>query len=222
MRCKHGYVEGPAYGEGSADLRRLGTAMVAAQALATAMLCQPARRLRLEAKASLDLPSEVAAALEGWATEPRLRIRRAFAIPVFSLSCITARGGLDPYTSTEAEIMDRGRLEQALAESPFWAAQLSRAQSTDGASEEFYDAHFPDDIPDEWSTADRHKSHGFGLNACSQERFVKRWFGDLPCAAVWKGQDVRGGAGFSFAQNPVEFPPFTPVRKVICIPLPCQ
>jgi hypothetical protein len=33
----------------------------------------------------------------------------------------------------------------------------------DDALEEFYERYFPDDIPDEWSTADQQKSHGRGF-----------------------------------------------------------
>jgi hypothetical protein len=57
----------------------------------------------------------------------------------------------------------------------------------------FYDEHFPDDTPDEWSVAEREKSHGFGAlqpgAEPSAERFLRAWFGRLPSAVIWNGFD---------------------------------
>jgi hypothetical protein len=55
----------------------------------------------------------------------------------------------------------------------------------------FYDEHFPDDTPDEWSTADRELSHGRGASQPGTipeaERFLRSWFGKLPSAVIWNG-----------------------------------
>jgi hypothetical protein len=143
------------------------------------------------------------------------RKRRVFAPPIDCLSHLTARGSLDPYTSTESELMDARALEAACGFS----------YSGDTEKEALYEARFPADIPDEWSAADRAKSHGRGVNACDTRRFLQRWFGSMPCAAIWKGVDRTEptGKGLEFhgaskggAATPL--PSFEPVRRVIDIP----
>jgi hypothetical protein len=58
----------------------------------------------------------------------------------------------------------------------------------------FYDEHFPDDTPDEWSTAEREKSHGRGAlqpgAEAKAESFLRSWFGRIPSAVVWNGLDT--------------------------------
>ena len=48
-----------------------------------------------------------------------------------------------------------------MAVSTFWSG-LDDEFSDDMLRDEFYNKYFPTDIPDEWSTADRAKSHGSG------------------------------------------------------------
>jgi hypothetical protein len=38
--------------------------------------------------------------------------------------------------------------------------------------EDFYDLHFPDDIPDEWSLQDQQKSHGKGVAETAQPQQI--------------------------------------------------
>ena len=55
----------------------------------------------------------------------------------------------------------------------------------DKARESFYDTYFPDDIPDEWSLAERAKSHGRGASA-DLAKTIQSWYGHLPCTLIWK------------------------------------
>jgi hypothetical protein len=147
-----------------------------------------------------------------------LRRRRVYAIPEGCLSMITARGALDSYTSTDSELTDTRKLEAALAVSPLWADAVAAARASDAGREEFYDSYFCD-IPDEWSAADRAKSHGFGLNACDQARFVKRWFGSMPCSAIWNGIGIAETKGRGFAFKPQVHPlHLAPVKRIV---VPC-
>ena len=54
---------------------------------------------------------------------------------------------------------------------PFWEEALSKYAIIDAATihwnseEEFYHRYFPDDLPDEWTKAEKERSHGDGLLA---------------------------------------------------------
>jgi len=194
------------------DLSRLPCEPRLQAALATAIVCQRSLKLGIH---PIQIPVEVHNAMVSWGPLCA-RKRRVFAPPIDCLSHLTARGALDPYTSTEDELMDPPALEAACGFS----------YRTDAEKEALYEARFPDDIPDEWSAADRAKSHGRGVNACDMRRFLQRWFGSMPCAAIWKGVDrveLEGPSnGFEFYGAPkagmTPLPSFQPVRRVIDIP----
>jgi len=178
-------------------------------AVQTAIVCQATLDFK---EPSLEIPTEVAEAMEAWNAEMNLRLRRVYSIPDACLSLLTARGKLDCYTSTGSELTDTRKLEAALARSSLWAEGVAAARASDSAREEFYDSYFCD-IPDEWSAADRAKSHGPGINPCDQTRFVKRWFGTMPCT-IWNGLDGIDGTGFSFkaSPHPLILPP---VKRIV-------
>ena len=158
--------------------------LLEAKALAVAIVCQSKLLIK---EPCFQVPVEVASAMETWAQETNLRKRRAYAIPVECLSCLTARGGLDCYTSTDAEIRDLRRLERTLLKSPLWTEAILLSKESDTEREDFYDSYLGEcDIPDEWSLADRAKSHGPGVNPSDLKRFLQRWFGSMP-SIIWKG-----------------------------------
>lgn len=152
---------------------------------------------RAEFKASSDvrlqpLVVEVAQGLQEWRKLAGRR-RRVFSIPPECLYYFTERGrALSVYDTTEKEIM--GRLEKpgALWGSGYWdevAGDWGAIRSDDAAREAFYDEHFPDDRPDEWSKVDRAKSHGAGPlqrgAAAIPERAFHTLLGRLPSAVIW-------------------------------------
>ena len=187
-------------------------------AVQTAIICQ--RRLNLVEPVFV-LEPDIAAAIEEWDGETNLRLRRAHTIPIGCLSMLTRRGKLDPYTSTESELTDTRRLEKALAASPLWAEAVEAARASDEGREEFYDSYFCD-IPDEWSAADRAKSHGRGLNACDIRAFIHRWFHGMPCAAIWNGIANADLSGNGFVLEVKTYPLILPPVKRVFDNVLCQ
>lgn len=134
---------------------------------------------------------EVAAGLNDWESL-RPRKRRQYPVPPESLYYFTERGrSVSVYDSTEKEIM--GRLEKtgALWGSVYWdaVADWQAVKTDDAAREAFYDEHFPDDRPDEWSKADRAKSHGGGPlqrgAVATLEVAMERLLGRIGSAVIW-------------------------------------
>jgi hypothetical protein len=114
------------------------------------------------------LLEEIEKALHEWDSEPSMRKRRIFKIRPEAIVYICNRS----YTGESSETDIQMNLEQTLFESPYWRSILEAYGSIDDtcmkwnteyAKEQFYDTYFPDDIPDEWSSADREKSHGISL-----------------------------------------------------------
>lgn len=147
------------------------------QAAAVLLLCTPTP----EREALLSPPRPPTAFHERdwaeWTANVGRRKARVHAIPVDALHRETTRGSMEfKYTN----IGDVREPVAALAEGcAFWRAALAAAgieeDSETGALafpdddtlEAFYDKHFPDDIPDEWSAADQLKSHGRGAAAAA-------------------------------------------------------
>jgi hypothetical protein len=168
-------------------------------AIQLAALCLPVAELkrRWTAAPPREIPTEVTAALQIWVDATGRRSRRAYAIPPDSLYWLTARGNTSVYTSTEREL--RGSLERPgkLWGSAYWDeiaeeyGGWAAIRDDDEQREAFYASHFPDDISDEWSVADRKFSHGTGTlqpgTEASPIRFLRTWFGDIPSAVVWNG-----------------------------------
>jgi len=164
-------------------------------ALIIAALCLP--RGELERRLPQPVPGmldEVVDAVTEW-DSLKGRARRVYTVPQESLYLITARGNTTVYESTDAGL--RGSLERPgkLWGSVFWdsvAEDLGgwlAVRSDDPTREAFYDDYFPDDIPDEWSLADRAKSHGHGSlqpgTTASASRFLRSWFGAYSSAVIW-------------------------------------
>ena len=141
-------------------------------------------------KSRKELPSELTAiqknALERWASCVGRKKRRIYTIPTACLYGVTERGRHSWYVpplKTEGSILclsDRGShtnirelndIESGMIGCPFWEEAIAeygtiekRIQwNSDDDLEEFYDRYFPDDIPDEWTKAEKAVSHGGGL-----------------------------------------------------------
>jgi hypothetical protein len=171
------------------EATRRWAAPAAARAFAVAVACMTPAAFRAAASVQpiLEIPPEVAKKVEDW-KGLRGRARRALVVPGECLYGLTGRGWLSPYESSEAELMDMGQLREALGDVP--------AASDADAYEAYFDRRFPEDIPDEWSAADRQKSHGRGVNnqggVCTRERLLDRWFGvGYPCSVLWGGVKER-------------------------------
>ena len=140
------------------------------------------------------------------AVEVELPPPRALTIPAESLLWNTSRG-----ETSEKEIM--GRLEKpgALWGSVYWdevAAAVGgweAVRSNDEVREAFYDEHFPKDIPDEWSSTERAKSHGRGTGNTTPLRAFRAWFGRLPATVVW-GHELKIGTDWGSMWADIKVP----------------
>jgi hypothetical protein len=202
LRWRHGEA-------GAAILSSLegGGQQKAGMALAAAALSPEDFATAATERAVPALPGDLQRKLEEWSeVTGRPRARRAFPVPWDCLWHITERGRVQTvYDSNEKELL--GSLEKpgALWGSEFWddaaeemggweAIHQGTNNSDPAARESFYAAHFPEDIPDEWSAADRAKSHGRGAlqkgQVTTAAAWLKRWFGGLESALIWKGVEA--------------------------------
>jgi hypothetical protein len=138
---------------------------------------------------------DVEKALAEWAVEVSLRRRRVYSIPYDCLFGMTwrGRGG-----HTGAELLELG--ETQFKASPWWKKCMpSEGLEDDSTKESFWDTCFPwttCDHPDEWSKADRAKSHGEGVTGTSSPLW--RWWRSWVCSEhlyVW-GKDLEAIQAF--------------------------
>jgi hypothetical protein len=172
--------------------------LVTYPALTVAALCLPqgelAKRL---AEPVLGTLQEVERARAEWAPLLDRRTRRRYPIPSECLYWATHRGSTSTYTTSEKVLC--GSLERPgkLWGSIYWDSVVDAVGGWEAIRNDpevrmaFYDEHFPDDIPDEWSMAEREKSHGRGASQPgaqpNAEKFLHSWFGKLPSAVIWNG-----------------------------------
>jgi hypothetical protein len=169
-------------------------------AVALAAVCLGVKELAAAGQAWTARPigAEVAAAVDQWRGLLGRRTRRAFAVHPDSIAWLTERGrNLSVYDTNEKELW---RLERptGLWGSQFWdeAAEefggWGAVRDGNGDSREaFYTHYFPDDIPDEWSRAERAKSHGSGVLQRGAQpdpvRWLRNWFGAYLSAGIQEG-----------------------------------
>lgn len=115
--------------------------------------------------APLQLPDKLPAILSDIFSEKSLRARRFYAVKYLYGS--SRRGWMSTTASTMPDLIEAHRIYHT---SYYWSLKApppEEAYSDDpdeiNAWEKFQDAVFVDDIPDEWSAADREKSHGSGV-----------------------------------------------------------
>jgi hypothetical protein len=102
-----------------------------------------------------------------------IRKGRVYTIPYGCLYGMTMRGNGDD-TSDEINAF-------TMTESPYWRRIVEfytkdGAWISDDAKEMFFDKYFPEDIPDEWSLAEKRLSHGPGVtNGGTLARWWSAW-----------------------------------------------
>jgi hypothetical protein len=77
---------------------------------------------------------------------------RALSLPVMSLYGVCRRGRITSKETTGGELW---HVMEEMKGCPYWDDVLE--------GEGIQDTHFPNDLPDEWSSAEKEKSHGMGL-----------------------------------------------------------
>ncbi len=120
------------------------------------------------------------------------RGRRVYTPPRDCLPWLTSRGWNTYKKTTIRELRNLSTDLLRDKGCPFWVRVLEESDpwSDDTAYEDFWDAYFPDDIPDEWSKKDQEKSHGEGalsLHDTQQNlaKMIGRWFRLISSAVIW-------------------------------------
>ena len=137
------------------------------------LACSPA------ARTPFGVPDEINAQLARWASLLGRRSRRCYGIPQECLYGLTRRGCLGQKESTLRELRSVHDLmihEQGIGEEGL---------------EPFYQAMFPDDIPDEWSLTDQMRSHGRGVLRATETGISLSRLG-----AIWFQAESRFAWGF--------------------------
>lgn len=107
--------------------------------------------------------------IEEWKKMDGRKSRRMYTIPVACLYGRTQRGHMK---WTRHNLVQLYHVEPYLVGCPFWDQALIEYAvvddgmiqwKTDALRNVFYQTYFPDDIPDEWSLAEKKKSHGDGV-----------------------------------------------------------
>ena len=99
--------------------------------------------------------TDIEAWLAEWDGVMDRRAGRVFSIPHYGLYGVTERGRMRQTESTVSELFDvrAGVRGCALWEERMEAMELGK----------WYATYFPDDVPDEWTAAEKEKSHGVGI-----------------------------------------------------------
>jgi hypothetical protein len=147
----------------------------AIRALAVLSACVPRREGLPTA-----IPEAVMESVRGWRALEGRKARRIYTIPAECLYGHTVRGTL-PWT--RLTLVQLNAAEEYLEGCPFWDERIGALAEGAEAREAFYAAYFPDDHPDEWTAAEKAKSHGDGAvppnEPVNMERYARvhmgRW-----------------------------------------------
>jgi len=110
-------------------------------------------------------------AIQRWNGRIGRKAYRCYTIPSACLYGVTYRGKIKWSQST---ISSLNHVEPSLIGCPFWEEAIAEygmiqdnaiQWNSDDELENFYERYFPDDIPDEWTKAEKAVSHGNGLLA---------------------------------------------------------
>ena len=117
--------------------------------------------------------------IQSWKNSITKKKRRVYTIPKDCLYGRTYRGTTTYHDSNDEELHEPHYIVQHQI---IYKSILERYKSFkefyEDADEytQFMDWYFPDDIPDEWSRAEREKSHGIGVNQKCDTPNIRRYF----------------------------------------------
>lgn len=181
--------------------------------LAILSLCIPSDFEKLSTMRLVDkIPEYFVNKINEWQEEKDLRFGRECSIPISCLYGITTRGMIRNNINTENVLFNIRKTVNAFGKdtsclSSYWinvaiedGALLTREKDdgvivcswvpTEDTVSEFMDKMFgyTGDIPDEWSKADRSKSHGFGLLQSAEKisflKLSRSWLGVNPTSRL--------------------------------------
>ena len=168
----------------------------------TVLACQDQLNLLSIPLEKIQLPVELQATIQDWDAENSMRKRRVFKVRPEAITYLCARSLQPIEESNEGEIKEN--LEATLLASSYWKGVMKPyIKKTDRKREEFYDIFFSqsiDDIPDEWSLADREKSHGRGLGkskAVAFKQFINATFQRSTITGIWNSKDLHRSLEYS-------------------------
>ena len=128
-----------------------------------------------------------------WAAAMGRTLRREYAIPRDCLYGITARGLA---VNTESTVGELGDLLEQMEIAPYWSEALGGRAFVDLSVQEqleFTELYFPDGHPVTWLTAEKEKSHGYGVLRPDEEieavKYWKTWIRREKSLLIWKGID---------------------------------
>ncbi len=157
-------------------------------------------------------PAELSAGMQErlaeWQATVGRRRRRCFKVQTVAIKWLTSRGRMTYKETTEGDLK-RNDVWKLLEGCSYWnrkaaefglrngiyAAATAMDEETQDVLEGFIHFAFPDDIPDEWSAADRQLSHGDGFvvpgTAPSRANWIRTWFPDKAQAAPKEFSSIR-------------------------------
>lgn len=146
---------------------------VAVRCMAVLSLCLSAEQ---QADSWRSLPAEidssVSSMMEDWSKVVGTTAGRRDTIPIMCLYGNCARGGMKWMDSTVSQL---GELEREMGDCPFWEeARSAYDLSLEDSREDFY-ARYVTDVPDEWSEAEKKKSHGGGVLGPTETVRLAKW-----------------------------------------------
>jgi hypothetical protein len=138
------------------------------QCMAILYCCRP---VQLSKELPVRLPVRQQESIQRWTSQIGRKAYRLYPIPSACLYGVTRRGKMKWNQSTVSSL---NHVEPSLIGCPFWEEAIAEygvieegriVWNSDDELEDFYDRYFPDDIPDEWTKAEKAVSHGDGLLA---------------------------------------------------------
>ena len=128
-----------------------------------------------------------------WAAAMGGKVRREYAIPRDCLYGITERGRM---VNTETTMDELGDLLEQMEIAPYWSEALCGHAFVDLSIDEqleFTELYFPDGHPVTWLTAEKEKSHGYGVLRPDEEietvKYWRTWIRREKSLLIWKGVD---------------------------------
>ena len=143
-----------------------------------------------------------------WAAAMGGKVRRDYAIPRDCLYGITERGQM---VNTESTVNELGDLLEQMEIAPYWSEALGGRAFVDLSIEEqleFTELYFPDGHPVTWLTAEKEKSHGYGVLRPDEEietvKYWRTWIRREKSLLIWKGVD-QIYAGLEGKKGPLNY-----------------
>jgi len=171
-------------------------------------------------------PVELGEAIEDWLLEQSMRKRRVYKPRPEALLYLTDRSEISSLKSSEPDIQEN--LEDGLKASEYWSEIMEPYMkngkwASDLKKEKFYSKYFPQDIPDEWSLADREKSHGRGLGKnhdLARARFINHTLQRSKSLELWDSKfpsDIDCSMDWDslYSVRPVLEFPMKPLKKIL-------